>query len=194
MKKRSVISLANEVVSIVQVCHFIGMDLPDDVYYSRSMKVHCPFGPIYHSDQGAETAFRVYVESNSAFCFACKSSYTPTWLAAQAWGLDSTTAATELLTRVGYKPLSLAEAWAEAARREIPLERAFLAEALKVYCARICPGWDNLQFDPAVAPYLTRCLALLDCVEDETQAQEWLTGCKSVMSNVLAIYLEQHGS
>lgn len=183
--KRSPVAIANDIVPIITACKLIGMSLPEDVGYRRSTKLYCPFGELYHVDQGVDRAFRIYIDSNSAFCFAGCGFFTPVSLAALAWDLDHWTAATEILDRVGHRPLSLAEAWAKASRWEEPPDDTSLREALQTYCRRVCPNWDQLQFAPAVATTLTRCLDLLDRVHNEADAREWLDGTKALMGRVL---------
>ncbi len=183
--KRSAVAIANEVVSIIRACQIIGMGLPEDVGYRRSTKLFCPFGDLYHSDQGIERAFRIYVDANTAFCFAGCGFFTPVSLAAYAWDLDHKTAAAEILDRVGYRPLTLAEAWVKASQREDPPDDTSLRAALQTYCRRISPDWDRLQFSPAVATTFTQCLDLLDRVHTEADAREWLDGTKVLMSRVL---------
>src|ERR1044072_7568207 len=117
-RQRSPVGLANEQVAITAACRQIGMDLPDDIGYGRSVKLRCPFGDLYHRDGGAEASFRVYPDSNSASCFNCATTYTPPRLLAQAWGITARAAAVELLERAGIKPVSLAHAWAQVATRE----------------------------------------------------------------------------
>jgi hypothetical protein len=181
-RTRSEIGVANEKVSIVLACNLIGMDIPEDVGSRRSVKVHCPFGEIYHVDQGYEAAFRIYPDSNSAFCFAGCGYFTPVSLCAHAWGTPSATVAVELLERVGVKPVSLADAWAQVASHEPAPDAVLLAQALKTFCRRTCLNWEQIQFEPAVAATLTRCLALLDLVGTEADAGTWLAACKRVMS------------
>ncbi len=185
-RRPSPVTVANERVSISYACALIGLDLPGEVY-GRSVKLRCPFAELYHSDGGAEASFRVYPESNHAYCFTCATAYSPVWLVAQAWGLTARAAAVELLERAGIKPVHLADAWAHAAQRATAPDAALLAEALKTYCARVHPGWADAQFDPAVAGTLSACLALLDRVGDDVQAQQWLTGCKQAMAAALGV-------
>lgn len=184
-RRPSPITLANEQVSIAHACRLIGMDIPDDLGYGRSRKVRCPFGEIYHRDGGIEPAFRIYPDANAAYCFSCAVRYSPVWLVAQAWGITARAAAVELLDRAGIKPVSLADAWAHATRRDTPPDHTLLAEALKTYCARVCPDWDAAQFTPSTAGTLSRCLDLLDRVATDTDAQRWLDGCKLVMRRAL---------
>lgn len=193
-RRRSPVGLANEQVSIVKACQLVGMDLPDDIAYGRSIKVHCPFGDIYHADQGHEAALRIYVESNSAFCFAGCGHFTPVWLCAQAWDIDTTTAALDLLERAGIRPVSLADQWAQATEDTVLPDTTLLNEALKTFCRRLTPAWDDLQFEPGIAASLTRCLDLLDLVRTDADTQQWLQGCKQVMHAVLirsAVYQPQ---
>ncbi len=185
MKKTSVITVANEQVSIVSVCQMFGLDLPDDIGTARSRKVACPFGELYHSDHGVSPAMRIYPDTNSAFCFSCSTYYTPVSLAAQAMGCTRTTAATRLLDRVGYRPLDLATAWRQARDYSPEPDRALLADSLKTYCRRICPDWAHRQFDPQIAATLTRCLSLIDLVKTAEDAALWLRKCKFAMSQAL---------
>lgn len=185
--RRSAVTIANEVVSIIVACNLIGMDLPEDIGLRRSTKLYCPFGPLYHSDQGIDRAFRIYIDTNSAWCFAGCGYFTPVRLVAHAWDLALKTAAVELLDRVGYRPLTLAEAWSKASQREDPPDTTNLREALQTYCRRICPSWETVQFTPAVASALSKCLDLLDRVHTEEDAQEWLEGTKALMRRVLSL-------
>ncbi len=185
-KRRSPITLANEQVSIMLACSLIGMAVPEDVSYGRSVKVRCPFGEIYHRDGGLDPSFRIYPESNHAYCFACAMGYSPVWLVAQAWGITARQAAAELLERAGIKPVSLADAWAAVAAPDNLPDVTLLAEALKTYCARIAPtGWAEAQFRPDVAATLSACLDLLDRVATAEDADQWLAGCKEAMSRAL---------
>lgn len=182
MRRRvSVVTIANEQVPITTACRLVGIDLSDDIAYGRSLKVHCPFGELYHSDGGVEPAFRVYPDSNSAYCFACKAYFSPVWLVAQHWGQPSREVAEELLAHIGYRPATAAQAWAQACARDTPPDRTLLAEALKTFCARIAPGWSVGQFDPDTAAVLGRCLALLDHVHTDGDTARWLDGCKHAM-------------
>lgn len=149
------------------------------------MKVHCPFGDLYHSDQGIEAAFRIYPGSNSAFCFAGCGYFTPVGLAAMAWDRPKEEVAADLLDRVGYKPVSLAQAWAGLQVREEPPDTAMLALALRTYCERVAPGWAERQFEPGIGAVLDRCLALLPRVKTPDDAEQWLQVTKRVMCRTL---------
>jgi hypothetical protein len=186
-RRTSAVTMANEHVPIVTACQLVGMDLPDDFAYGRSMKLHCPFGELDHSDGGIEPAFRIYPETNSAYCFACRTAYTPVWLVAQAWDARPVDVAAELLDRIGFSPPSMAQAWARASRWEVPPDTSLLAEALKAYCRRVDPTWTTVQFTSAVAARLNRCLDLLDLVRTDADARQWLTGCKTAMAAVLTL-------
>lgn len=183
LRHRSVVDEANEHVLITAACRLIGMDVPDDL--SRSMKVHCPFGAIYHSDHGIDRTMRIYVESNHAHCFSRCGHFTPVGLVAMAWGMPRRAAAVELLHRLGRTPPTLAEAWALATTPDTQPDATMLGEALKTFCARITPRWADVQFQPSVAGRLTKCLALLDLVRTPDDARLWLTGCKQAMTTAL---------
>lgn len=184
MKPGSV-TVANEQVSIATVCRILGVEVADE---SRpSMKLHCPFGEIYHSDQGIDPAMRVYDESNTAYCFACSASYTPVSMYAQAMDLRWRQAATALLQRVGYRPLDPSQAWEQAQAYAPEPDRTQLAEALKTYCRRVDPRWGDRQFEEPVATVLTRCLNLLDFVCTDDDAALWLARCKAAMAATIDV-------
>lgn len=189
---RSLIDLANEHVPIIAVCQWLGVPI-EDTGHTRSRKTFCPFGAVYHSDGGAEPAMRVYPESNSAWCFRCSAYFAPVTMAAQAWDQDATTAATVLLDRVGYRPLSMAEQWAAVTDLTQTPDTTLLAEALKVYCQRVDPQWSDRQFQPDVAAQLARCLALLERVRTDVDAATWLAATKDAMTRFLTNHLTPQG-
>lgn len=185
IRRPSAISVANELVSIIQVCRWLGVDVPEDVAYGRSVKVRCPFGEFYHSDGGIEASMRLYPDTNHAYCFSCAYHYSPVSLAARAWDQRYQTAAATLLEKVGHKPVSLAQAWSEVVDQVVPPNRDSLAAALTTYCLRIDPGWAEHQFTAPVAAVLDKCLALLASVDTDDQATHWLDVCKLVMRRAL---------
>lgn len=185
-RRGSVVAQANELVPIEFACRLIGMHLPDGLGYRRSTKLYCPFGELSHIDGGLEKAFRIYVDANSAYCFAGCGHFTPVWLVATAWGRDTRVVASELLERIGHRPPSLAQLWAQVTEPDSSPDRTLLREALQTYCQRICADWASRQFAPDVAATLTRCLALLDRVGDDATAQTWLDGVKLAMMRVLS--------
>ncbi len=181
------IAAANEQVSIVVACQMIGMRVSQDLVRSRSRKVFCPFGEVYHSDQGVEPAMRLYTDGNHAYCFACRQSFTPVWLVSQAWGITPTAAARVLSERASVQlpgTRTMAQAFAEAATPQVPVKPGMLADALKTYCGRTDPEWETHQFEPATAEALGQCLRLLPLVHTEDEAHRWLTTSKQVMTSV----------
>lgn len=182
----NLIDEANKRVSIVKVCRLIGMDVSEGASY----KERCPFGDVMHSDGGVAKAFRIYTETNSAYCFSCRAAYTPVKLYAEAKELRRQEAALSLLEEVGWKPVSQAQRWAElVAPAKESVDLSMLALALRTYCARVCPEWDELQLSPEISEMLGKCLALLDRVHTEEEAQQWLETCKSVMLKKLEAVL-----
>lgn len=183
--RKSLVTIANEQVSIVMVCRLLGVQLPDSAA-GKDVKTHCPFGQLYHSDQGQSPAMRVYLDSNSAFCFSCSMYYTPVSLAARGWDLNENAAARRLLDKIDYRPMDLAAAWNEAAEYEPAPNKTLAADALKTYCRRIDPTWTTHQFNPAIASTLTRCLSLLDLVSSADDVTLWLSRCKLAMQSALS--------
>lgn len=140
---------------------------------------------MWHSDQNATRAFVVYQDSNSAFCYACATYFSPVYLVAKAWDRSLYHTAIELLDRVGYKPVSMAQAWANATTKEVVVDVTNLGLALRVYCSGVVPNWDSVQFDPEIASTLDKCLALLVRVHTEDEATQWLHTTKQVMKSAL---------
>lgn len=184
LRRESIRTLANRHVAIETVCRLIGMDLPD-VDSVRSIKVHCPFGDFSHVDGGVEAAFRVYPDSNSAYCFACSKYYSPVSLAVAAWGREPDEVAVDLLDRVGYKPASHADEWARLVTSETVPDQGALRVALDVFCSTLAEDWSVRQFDPVVAGRLADCLRLISLVRTGEDARRWLEGTKEVMRRVL---------
>lgn len=185
VKGKSIIAVANEQVSIVTAMSMLGMDLPEGVGTSRSHKIHCPFGPVYHSDHGLSPAMRIYPDTNSAWCFSCAVYYTPVKLVSQALDVDVELAAARLLDHIGYQPVDLEQAWQRASSFEPVPDKALMAQALKTYCRRVCADWTSRQFQPVTAAGLSRCLAVLDLVRTDAEAQQWLSVSKAAMRQTL---------
>lgn len=181
MKTRSFIDEANERVSIIQVCRLIGMQVSEGGYGKHK----CPFGDLSHSDGGVTPSFRIYTETNSAYCFACRKFMTPVYIYAQAKDKRYKDAAEDLLEIIGWKPVSQAQHWANSVAPEVSVDVSMLGLALRTYCARICVEWEDVQFLPDIAQLLGRCLALLDRIRTPEEAERWLNTCKIVMAKKL---------
>lgn len=180
MRKKSFIEEANERVSIVEVCRRIGMDVSNP-----DRKMRCWFGDLNHSDGGIDPAFRIYQDTNSGYCFSCRKYFDPVYLYAQATDKSMKNAALDLLEIVGWKPVSQSQRWAESVAPEVGVDVSMLALALRTYCARICPEWEEIQLEASVAEVLSKCLALLDFVRTPEEAGQWLNTCKQVMRKKL---------
>lgn len=186
---------ANAEVPILWVCRQIGMEVPDDVSMGRSARVYCPFGSTAHPDGGEEAAFRVYPDTNSAWCFAEREYFSPVKLFATWNGLPETEAARQLLESLGisvagHRELTPAtQVTVDLRVRADPPDLHSLAEALKMYCARECVkadlDWELLQLDGPVAEKLSQCLNLLNRVSSASDAQQWLSVTKQAMGAVL---------
>jgi hypothetical protein len=183
---RSPVSVANSLVSIEQACRWAGVEIPD--FGAGSVKVHCPFEDVYHTDP--EPAFRIYPESNHAWCFACSQYYSPVGLCAAVWDMTRADAAHRMLELAHYAPPSLAERWAELTAPRPELGLSDYALALRAHCAQVSArlglDWDAIQYDPAVSERLSGALGLLSLVRDASDGEKWLSGCQEIMSEFLA--------
>lgn len=178
---RSLIGIANEKVPIERVCDLIGMDAPD-LSYIKSPKMHCPFGHV-HSDGGMEKSFRLFGETNSAYCHGCVKRWGPVSLYAEAEGLALLDAAEILLEKFNISKETVDDRWNELTKEPdtLPLNTADLAESLRLYCMRICPDWERRQFDPKTANIFNRCLALIPAIRSESDVELWKTSTKNIM-------------
>lgn len=185
ISQKSWIDKANEHVNIADFLTSIGIFVPDTIRMGGNRKVHCPFG-FYHSDGGQAKAMRIYLQSNTAYCFSCGKRYSPVGLASAYWDVPWMTAAMRLLEDSGFKPKTLEERWVEATTpEENKPDLIALADALKMFCAGIASDWNTQQYDDRIANKLNQCLQLLDFVQTDEQALKWLTICKSVMRSLL---------
>jgi hypothetical protein len=185
-RERSIVSVANDLVDIRFACSLIGLDVPE-IPDGKSIKIHCPFGGVWHRDQGIEKAFRVYPSTASCYCFACAKYFSPVSLVATAWDRDEEEIAGILLGKIGYIPEGSEERWEQLVSHVPVVDTAVLAEALKMFCGRIFEDWSFCQFSDPFASSLGRCLALLPLVESEEQAVEWLSVSKRVMSSLFGV-------
>lgn len=186
MAHSPLVALANEQVSIMEVCRQIGLEVPDEVVLGRaSLKLFCPFGDIEHKDGGYESSFRIYADTNTAYCFSCQKLFTPVFLYSMAKGIRQQESAVQLLELIGYQepPLDFTKDLFRAIEK--PPDCDSLREALQLYCRRISPDWEVRQFDSKVAFVFSKCLNLLTKVKTESDAILWLDSTKVVMQKYL---------
>jgi hypothetical protein len=185
VSRGSWIDEANEKIKITDVLTHIGVFVDSAILNGGNKKIFCPFG-FYHSDGGATKAMRVYLPSNTCYCFSCSKRYSPVSLAAAKWDCSWIAAALRLLEEAGIKPKTIEERWQEATNQLIAApDTLALAEALKTYCAGLNSDWELLQLDDEVGNLLSRCLALLDSVQTDEDAIKWLQTTKAVMNRKL---------
>ena len=183
MTPRERIQLANERMSITQACRFIGMHLGD--FEIASVKTYCPFGELLHEDGGRSKAFRVYPETNSAYCFACIKAYRPVSLIATDRDIPEPAAAEVILEETGYVAPNFMAKWEALSEQTASVDRDALEEALKTYCARISPDWEMRQLDDDIASTFRKCLTASRNVASEDDARKWLKLTKQVMATAL---------
>lgn len=177
----SLTATVNDRVSIAQACCWAGLELPEGF---GNRKTWCPFG-ITHPDGGAEASFRLYEETNSAYCFACARSWTPVSLMADFWDCGRAEAADRICRMSGIREPGWQERWDELHQPAVP-NREALAEALKAWCRRVRgPSWESDQFRSEFSSPLGSCLSLLPLVFTGRDSEEWLIGCKKILLPVL---------
>lgn len=178
---RSLVDIANEKVPIEKVCDLLGMDAPD-LSYMKSPKMYCPFGGI-HSDGGAEKSFRLFGETNSAYCHGCVKRWSSVSLYADAKDMRWPEAAEFLLDHFEISKETAEDRWRELMRAQdkTPLNTADLAESLRLYCVRICPDWEKRQFDPDTSALFNRCLSLISAITTADEVDLWREKTKLIM-------------
>lgn len=185
LRQISWIDEANNRVQITDVLTKIGVFVPSSILNGGNKKIYCPFG-FYHSDGGTTKAMRVYLKSNTVYCFSCSKRYSPVGLASAKWDCSWFNAAFRLLEDAGFKPKTLEERWADAtATIDNKPDLISLADALKMYCSGITSEWQTEQLDDSIAETLNRCLGLLSMVQSDEDAAKWLLTCKKVMNRLL---------
>ena len=185
LRQKSWIDEANNQIQITDVLTKIGVFVPGTILNGGNKKIYCPFG-FYHSDGGITKAMRVYLKSNTVYCFSCSKRYSPVGLASAKWDCSWQNAAFRLLEDAGFKPKTLTERWAEATIQITNKpDLIALADALKMYCSGICTDWQTKQLDETIAETLNKCLGLLDLVQTDEDATKWLQTCKKVMNRLL---------
>lgn len=183
---KSNIYLANSEVSIYDACKTIGMPVME---YAYSSKMYCPFGDVSHADAGATPAFRVYQESNSAYCFACSMKYTPVRLVALKNDIPEEEAAQFLLELFQIVSADAEEKFNSlASPTAFAVSTADLADSLRRYCQRIDPDWETHQFESDVADAYRKCLELLPRIRTLEEVEQWREATKKVMQHRLAKY------
>ncbi len=182
-EEKTLIDIANERMSIIEACNLLGMDIPD--FSVKSMKVHCPFGYLFHADGGHSRAFAIYPGTNTAYCFAGCGFFNPVRLVAMDKNVPDLQAAEMILEQTSYVAPDYEARWTALVETRPLVNQDTLAEALKVACARMVPDWDEAQFETAVSTKLRQCLALLPKVKTEEDATKWLAITKKVMQMTL---------
>lgn len=183
MTSQEMVDVANSRVGIVKACQIIGMDAPD--FGAGSVKLYCPFGEMYHTDGGRTRAFKVYPNTNSAWCFACSKFYTPVMLVSQARDVSESDAAEYLLDITGYVAPDSESRWKALMEQTLDFDHAAEREALKLFCARLDPQWPSRQFEPDIAALLTKCFTPLGKVATQDDLQRWRETTRSVMTKAL---------
>lgn len=181
----SPIKLANELMTIEEACAEVGMG-----NVSGMAKTYCPFGDVFHADGGRSRAFKVYPESNSAYCFACSKRYDPVSLIATDRDLQYRAAAELILEMKAYVSPDYETRWDALTKEVVLVDHEALQDALKIACARMVPDWATRQYEDRVANKLTLCLTVARKVKTEDDGRKWLDMSKQAMRQALGIEAE----
>lgn len=178
----SPIKLANELMTIFEACEEVGMG-----NISGMAKTYCPFGQVFHTDGGRTRAFKVYPESNSAYCFACPKRYDPVSLIATEKDISYRAAAEWILEKKAYVSPDYQTRWDALTQETVLVDHEALQDALKIACTRMVPDWAARQFEPRVANKLTQCLSIARKVGTEEDGRKWLDMSKQAMRQALNV-------
>lgn len=176
------IRTANEQVSIYFVADKAGIDYSS--MYGSNSKLFCPFGAITHIDGGETRAFRIYEDSNSAYCFACSERWDSVGLYCALTDLDRVAGAEALLEESGWVPETFESKW-DRVSATTEYDNSTLPEALDRYCTRLNEDWAVLQFDEPYRTHFQKCVTLSKSVTNSEQAVKWLDATKAYMKEVL---------
>jgi hypothetical protein len=172
VRRLSLVSEANKHVPFLTACRWAGVYSGES--RGRGCKVQCL--------HGCGPSLRVW--EDHAWCFSCRTYFSPVSLLAEKWRLSWDDAALKALNLVGWVPATYAHLWDEAQREPDP-DRGQLGKALVTWCEASCPDWVTRQYDHRVAAKLSQCLGLLPRVRTADDCLLWLERCKQAMSRVL---------
>lgn len=178
----SPIKLARELMTINEACIEVGMG---DV--SGMAKTYCPFGSVFHADGGRSRAFKVYPDTNTAYCFACQKVYDPVSLIATDKDITFRAAAELILEMKAYVSPDYQTRWEALTTEKVEVDTEALQDALRIACSRMVPDWETRQFEDRVATKLTQCLALARKVKNDEDGRKWLDMTKQAMRQALGI-------
>ena len=168
-------SKADRLVSIEDACRLSG------VLMDSLNKRYCPFG-FLHSDGGLAPIFKLFTDTNSAYCFRCRKAFTPTTLYAECYNLSYRDAATRLLHHISYSEKSLNQQFHE---NMFPaFDPSCYKEALLVFL-KCLSEWSECQYDSVVLSKLDQCMNALSRVTDHDSGKLWLEASKNALRKVI---------
>lgn len=160
----------------------VGSDRYYPTFETGSMKLDCPFIGLFHE---VHRTLRIYGETNSAYCFACKDYFTPVKLISMSKDMTSDEATQWILKEKNYTEPTFEEMWDAMEAEEELVDTHSLAEALKTACAAMDPRWKDKQFEESVSGKLQQCFVLLSKVKTASDSELWLKASKVAMARVL---------
>lgn len=181
LTEADLIEVANQVVDFPAACRHAGIDVPEA--RDHGTRAWCPFGEFSHPDGGQEKAMRVW--RDHGFCFAEWRYFTPVSMFAEFGGILQEDAARQLLDLAGYRPASWQQRWHQLLHPVAEVDKTSLVASLQIWLTSRYPGWEQRQYDAAVASALAKCLGLLSLVTTGPDCRQWLSGSQQVMAQVL---------
>ena len=169
MKKADIHKL-NQIVPIEKALGLINIDVPEN---ADSWKTFCPTG-YEHRDGGTSKTLRVYLDTNSAWCFSCKKSFRPIDIAEIFFKNKPATAGDKLAKHLNLtmQEPTLDERWGRLDASTVKiLDLGILTNSLIEYL-RTLPRYIELQFDDEVISKVTE---LIDLLEEIPEGSEYDT-------------------
>jgi len=165
----------------------------------RSWKTYCPLG-WEHPDGGVDKGFRVYEQTNNAYCFVMHGSMTPVRLAQMCWGGKPRNVARKLMEQYGLGRRYWKERYEEIlqeyeSRDSATQSAAYLVEALHTALSNI-PGYIQIQYKPGVVSEMENELLGLDSLmgqhPSDEQIRVWYQNARQRLAHFIEVEVSRH--
>lgn len=180
-RSESVVDTANRLVPFRVVLGMTNIYVPEFAY-GKSFKTRCPYADIYHLTASASKSMRVYLDTNTGFCYRGCGILTPVAVYAKLNEISYTESARFLLESVGHKLKTFDEKWEEAVSGEEDVNLEGYRQALDEICLSYCKGrWGSLKYESSVSSSFSYLLSILSKAKSYEDADKWLTAAKAFM-------------
>ena len=196
-RSRDPVVQANRIPIIRVLSDLWNVHVPEGMGH-RSWKTFCPLG-WEHPDGGIDKGFRVYEQSNTAYCFVMHGSLTPVRLAQMKWGGKQFRVAYRLMEQYGVGKRHWKDRYEDVlreldARADGSRNGAVYVEALQLGLSNIA-NYTRLQFEPEIVRALERELTDLDELVAGHPTDDQIRGWyRKAIDKMNAVVVEVNGS